>query len=138
MWVVLILFFVLWAAAACTKVVLGESPAWNGSMDPLVEHEPFSSFDNQEYFGSVSRSFLTLLQLMTFAQWAEHVARQVQTVYPVLSIFFGFLSLATSFGLIMGVISNIVQDAIAAARVVEKVEKQVARDVRRAAASRAT
>lgn len=137
LWVVLLLLVILWSCATWTKEVLGASPAWVGSMDPTVEHEPFSSFDNYEYFGSVLRSVLSLLQLMTLSQWADNIARPIVQVYPLIFIFFWFFLAATAYGLLMCVVSNVVQDAITAAKRVAWRQQEDERQQRLDAAQRA-
>ena len=54
-WVSLFLFVIAFAAAACTRQVVGNSPVWNGSTNPMVEMEPFMAFDQREYFGNIIR-----------------------------------------------------------------------------------
>lgn len=130
-WVSLLLLTVLWASASFTKYVIGDSAQWVGSMDTTVYHEPFASFDNHEYFGSVSRSFLTLLQIVTLSQWGDQVARPVFLVYPYLLFFFVSFIFATSYGLVLCLIANVTQDSMAEARLAEEVQLEIYRDGRR-------
>jgi len=116
MWVSIFLFLVLWSCAACAQVVIGQSAEWVGSTDPTVNHAPFASFDNRMYFGTVSASLLTFIQVVTLSQWSNHVARPVLQVYPSLFLFFTFFLFATSYGLLMCIISNIVQESMIASR----------------------
>ena len=62
--------------------VIGESAVWNDTFDPWQDfprpstkaskssvqrqdYEAFEAFDNRQYFGSVTRSFLTLMQVLS-------------------------------------------------------------------------
>mmetsp|Transcript_8188 Transcript_8188/g.22482 ORF Transcript_8188/g.22482 Transcript_8188/m.22482 type:complete len:587 (+) Transcript_8188:69-1829(+) len=129
-WVSLVLFMIVLACASFAKYVIGESAEWVGTTDPMVPHEPFEPFNNREYFGSVTRSFLTLLQVVTLSQWGDMV-RRVIFVYPNLFFFFLFFVTATSYGLTMCVISNIVEDCLVAARAAEDAALELAREGRR-------
>lgn len=136
-WVTLLLFFVLWAGATCAHRTIGESAHWVGSMDPMVDHEPFTSFDNHEYFGSVPKSYITLMQVMTLSQWANHIARPVMKAFPVVFLFFAFFLLATTYGLLNCIISNIVQDSLVQSQGVEKARQEVEREDRKRLGARA-
>mmetsp|Transcript_48803 Transcript_48803/g.113972 ORF Transcript_48803/g.113972 Transcript_48803/m.113972 type:complete len:653 (+) Transcript_48803:78-2036(+) len=136
-WTTFFLFTIVWTAGACTRQVIGNSPLWNGSTNPLVEHEPFTSFDNREYFGNIVMSFLTMFQVVTNAQWANHIGRPVVLKYPGLAIFFAFFLLTTTFGLVTCIISNIVQDSLESSRAFEKALKEIERENRRLSGLRA-
>lgn len=119
-WTCVVLGAFLWAMSSFSHFVLGESAAWVGTMDPLEEHEAFEPFDNREYFGSVARSFFTLMQVLTCAQWADHIARPVAEVYPAMTIFFFCMICTISFGLMKSIISNILIDSMRTSRNVDK------------------
>lgn len=129
-WVSIGLSLVLWACAAFAKHAIGNSAAWVGTMDPSVPHEPFEPLRNVEYFGSVSRSFVTLLQVVTLSGWGD-IGRRVVRVYPGLFIFFGAFICFTSFGITKSVISNIVQDCLVAAKDAEKASLELSQENRR-------
>ncbi|CAE7521089.1 Catsper1 [Symbiodinium sp. CCMP2456] len=137
LWTILFLFSIVWTAGACTRQVIGRSPVWNGSTNPLQEFEPFSSFDNREYFGNIWMSFLTMFQVVTNAQWADHVGRPVVFKYPGLAVFFAFFLLMTTFGLVTCIVSNIVQDSLESSRAFEKALKEIERENRRLSGLRA-
>jgi len=118
------------ACASFTTQVIGGSALWVGSMDPLADREPLERLDNREYFGSVFRSALTLLQVVTSSQWAD-LARRVTRVYPSLGLFFVALSFVTAFGLVNCMVSNVVSQAIDAARLSQESTAEVAREARR-------
>eukprot|EP00435_Cladocopium_sp_Y103_P060599 s3000_g22.t1 len=136
-WVSLFLFVIAWAAGACTRQVIGNSPVWNGSTNPMVNYEPFMSFDNREYFGNIVRSFLSMIQVITNAQWANHIGRPVIMQYPALFVFFAFFLLSTTFGLVTCIIANIVQDSLESSRAFEKALKEIDRENRRSSGLRA-
>lgn len=137
LWTILFLFSIVWTAGACTRQVIGRSPVWNGSTNPLQEFEPFSTFDNREYFGNIWMSFLTMFQVVTNAQWADHVGRPVVFKYPGLAVFFAFFLLMTTFGLVTCIVSNIVQDSLESSRAFEKALKEIERENRRLSGLRA-
>ncbi|CAJ1379341.1 unnamed protein product [Effrenium voratum] len=136
-WVSLILFTVAWIAAACTRQVVGNSPVWNGSTNPMMDFEAFMAFDNREYFGNMPRSFLSMIQVITNAQWANHIGRPIILRYPALAVFFAFFLLSTTFGLVTCIISNIVQDSLESSRAFDKVLKELDRENRRLSGLRA-
>jgi len=136
-WTISFLFAIVWCAAAVTRKVFGESAEWNGSMNPMVEHEAFSSFDNRQYYGSVGAAFLTNLQIVTNSQWAKQVGRPVFLKYPITGVFFIFYCFSTTFGLVVCVISNLVQDSIESSRALESSLNELQRENRQMAGLRA-
>ncbi|CAL1130814.1 unnamed protein product [Cladocopium goreaui] len=136
-WVTLCLFLLLWAVSAVMRNVIGRSAEWNDTYDPWQEYDPFEAFNNREYFGSVTKSFFTLLQVVTTAQWANNIARPIAFEYPMTVAFWGLFLLVTTFGLIVCVVANIVQDAIETSRVLEASTKEVERENRQNAGRRA-
>eukprot|EP00442_Polarella_glacialis_P052714 CAMPEP_0115060360 /NCGR_PEP_ID=MMETSP0227-20121206/7422_1 /TAXON_ID=89957 /ORGANISM="Polarella glacialis, Strain CCMP 1383" /LENGTH=600 /DNA_ID=CAMNT_0002445569 /DNA_START=94 /DNA_END=1896 /DNA_ORIENTATION=+ len=136
-WVTISVFTINWAAAAATHQIIGKSDAWTGSMDPLVPHDPFAAFNVNEYFGSVTASWLTLFQIMCTSQWANHIGRPIIFVYPWFFVFIYFFIMTTTFGFLMCIVSNIVQDSIEASRAFEKAQAEVEKENRRSAGFRA-
>merc|ERR1719272_1748779 len=108
------LFSVLWVGATFAHLVVGSSAEWNETLDPSKEFPPFTPLDIQEYFGSVWKSFITLLQVVTLSQWAPHVARRIIKVYPATFAFFVGFVWVTSYALLVAILSNLVQDSMAA------------------------
>mmetsp|Transcript_78782 Transcript_78782/g.139051 ORF Transcript_78782/g.139051 Transcript_78782/m.139051 type:complete len:684 (+) Transcript_78782:50-2101(+) len=135
-WVATLLFAILWVAATCMQVIVGRSPEWNESMNPMADNEPFSSFDNREYFGSLYRSFFSMTQVATNSQWANHIARPIFLKYPLTFFFFTTFLFATTFGLLLCVVSNIVQDSIEASRAFFNAQGQMEREERKLAGIR--
>lgn len=111
-WVMLILFLVLWVLAVFAHMVIGRSAEWNETLDPSKEFPPFVALDIQEYFGSVWKSFITLLQVTTLSQWAPHIARRIIKVYPLTFAFFVAFVWITTYGLLVAILSNLVQEAM--------------------------
>eukprot|EP00931_Biecheleriopsis_adriatica_P044913 TRINITY_DN25743_c1_g1_i2.p1 TRINITY_DN25743_c1_g1~~TRINITY_DN25743_c1_g1_i2.p1 ORF type:complete len:635 (-),score=152.43 TRINITY_DN25743_c1_g1_i2:86-1990(-) len=136
-WTSAFLFALVWTAALCGTHVIGKSAEWNGSMNPLIDVGPFLAFDNHEYFGEMGKSLLTVFQVVTNAQWANHIGRPTIFKYPALAVFWGFFLMITSFGLVMCVVSNIVQDSIESSRAWEKALGEVDANNRKTAGVRA-
>lgn len=130
-WVTGLLFMVLWTLGTFAHMVIGHSAEWNLSMDPSKEFPPFVPFDIQQYFGSVSKSFFTLLQVVTLAQWAPHVARPIVKVYPITFLFFIFTLFVTTYGILISIVANLVQDSMAASKETAKLIKAKETDDRR-------
>lgn len=130
LWMVIFLLSFAWACSSCLHIFVGESIKFNESMNPLVPHEAFTSFDRHEYFGSMMRTFFTSIQIITRAQWAGHVGRPVFIAYPISALFFFIFIMLTSYGLCQTIISNIVQDAIETSRVFTAAKKQVEKENR--------
>jgi hypothetical protein len=137
-WCCVVLGLFVGAMGTFSRIVLGDSAEWVGTMDPLEEHEPFEPFDNREYFGSVSRSVFTLMQIVTLAQWADHVARPVAEVYPLMALFFFCLVCLTAYGVLKGLISNMLMDSMTTSRLVNKAMEQQFLDDRRLAGEQAS
>lgn len=130
-WVVLFLFLIVWSVACLAHVAIGESAEWNETMDPTKTLPAFRAFDVREYFGSMMRSFFTMMQVVTVSQWAPHVARPVVQVYPITVLFFVCFVLVVTYGVVITIVSNLVQDSMSAARDNEKALKEMALESRR-------
>jgi len=115
-WVMLFLFFALWIMATFAHMVIGRSAEWNETLDPAKTFDPFVALDIQQYFGTVCKSFVTLLQFVTLSQWAPHVARPVSKVYPITFAFFVMFLFVTTYSLLIAIVSNLVQDSMAASK----------------------
>jgi voltage-gated sodium channel len=113
-WVMLVFVFVLWTLGTFAHLVISKSAEWNETLDPSKTFAPFVPLDIQEYFGSVWKSFFTLLQVTTLSQWAPHVARRIIKVYPITFGFFVAFLFVTTYGLLVAILSNLVQDSMAA------------------------
>lgn len=137
-WVLLLLGLFLLAFSVLAQDIVGESAVWIDKNDPLAEGvDAFESFDNQEYFGSVSRSVLSLFQIVTLSEWADHIARQVTLVYPAAFLFFACFIFATAYGLVMCVVSNVVLSSMTSSKSLDSARKQLQLHRRREVAAEA-
>lgn len=116
-WVLVFFFLILWIMATVAHMAIGKSARWNGTLDPDQEWEPFEALDINEYFGTVFKSYMTLLQVVTLSNWSPHVARPIIRVYPVTFVFFVLFLFITTYGLMVSIVSNLVQDSMTASKV---------------------
>ncbi|CAK0877149.1 unnamed protein product [Prorocentrum cordatum] len=137
LWMILLLFLMMLAIATFAYKVVGESAEWNETRDPLEDYEAFEAFDNREYFGSLSRSVLSLLQVTTLSHWADAIARPIVEVYPATFAFFTCFLFATSYGLVLCVVSNVVIRSMTSSKGLEDAKHRSARQDREALAERA-
>lgn len=133
-WMSIVLFCLLWGLAGFATDAVGNSAEWAVSLDPGLDNTltPFRPFDIHEYFGSISRSFFTLFQIITLSQWSD-VARPLINVYPVLGIFFCAFLCTTTYGLLVTVIANLVVDSMVHSRENKKAVIDHTRETRRKA-----
>lgn len=136
-WMGGILTLTLLALSCAARKIIGDSGVWAGSTDPRVDHDPFSSFDNHQYFGSIYRCFVTLMEVATLSHWADSIARPIIEKYGIMVFFFVFFGIAIPYGLMMGVVSVVVQDTVQSARNVEAAQVEMMRDTRKAVAQTA-
>lgn len=137
LWVLMILLIFLWCMATFAHVVIGRSAEWNGTLDPNKDFPPFTPFDIRQYFGTVYKSFITLLQVVTLSQWAPHIARPIIKVYPALFVFFVMFLFVTTYGLLICIISNLVQESIATSKSSAKAREEAKLEERRNAGRKA-
>lgn len=78
-----------------------------------------------------------MIQVITNAQWANHIGRPIILQYPALFVFFAFFLLSTTFGLVTCIVANIVQDSLESSRAFEKALKEIDRENRRSSGLRA-
>lgn len=130
-WMVCCLTVMLWCAAVAAYMAVGGSDDFETAVDPFdTSGDPLKQFNNHEYFGSMSRSFYSLFQIVTLSQWSDHMARPILEVYPVSAVFFLTLTLITSYSLMMGVAANVVQDSLMHSRSNEIAMKERQREQR--------
>jgi len=129
-WMLSLILVVVWGFAAFAYYVIGETAEWNGTMDPDLDLPPFAAFDNHEYFGSVMRSFLTLIQVMTLSNWADMV-RRILEVFPRLSMFFLSLIMLMTYGMVMSIVGVVTEASIAEARRAKDDTEMFRQEVRR-------
>jgi hypothetical protein len=135
-WVGLALSLILCSMGSITTFTVGESSRWNDTRDPLADYDLWQRFDNREYFGSVTRSMLSLFQVVTLSEWSE-IARPIMRVYPVSMAFFIFFIFATTYGLTMCVISIVVVRSIKVSKGVEQTRIEMERKQRQKLAAKA-
>merc|ERR1719236_53439 len=88
-----------------------------------------NGWDHEVYFGTVSRSMMTLFQVVTLESWCTEVARRVTRKQPFMVFFFLFYLAGTTFGLLNLVIAVVVENTLAMANEQEhKHEKQEEKD----------
>ena len=69
--------------------------------------------DFPDYFGSLGRSLLTLLQVVTFDSWISQIARPIILTYPAACIYFisyPFITAYILLNLIIGIIVDSIKD----------------------------
>lgn len=137
LWMTLLLFLLLVATAKFAYEVVGESAKWNETRDPLQEYEAFEAFDNIEYFGSLSRSLLSLFQVTTLSHWADSIARPIVEVYPATFAFFTCFLFATSYGLVLCIVSNVVIKSMISSKGLEEAKMSIAKHDREKLAEQA-
>jgi len=135
LWAMAMLTMVLWSFAALGMVVVGESGEWADSTDPGQIHEPFESFDRDAHFGSMPRSWLTMLQFATVSRWAVP-ARAIAKVYPLTLLFFLFFILITAYGLIASIVAEILTEVLWSARSIKAAEEELRQEKRKAVSSK--
>merc|ERR1719510_78123 len=71
-----------------------------------------TGFDHEMYFATMSRSVLTLLQVLTLSNWSDEIARHVIAQQPwQLTVFLVFIAFG-SFGLLNIVVGVVVEHAL--------------------------
>jgi len=88
-WVVMLLLVVLYIFAIMARGLFGKGSALKDS-----------GFEQEQLFGSVPLSMVTMFQIMTLDSWASQIARPVGAVYPGSQIFFMIFVLVGSLGLL--------------------------------------
>eukprot|EP00927_Polykrikos_kofoidii_P066082 TRINITY_DN61740_c0_g1_i1.p1 TRINITY_DN61740_c0_g1~~TRINITY_DN61740_c0_g1_i1.p1 ORF type:complete len:663 (-),score=116.41 TRINITY_DN61740_c0_g1_i1:113-2062(-) len=129
-WLSALVVLILFVCAFFAHEVIGESAQWNTMTDPSRFTFAFADYDNNRYFGSIATSFITLMQVVTLSQWADNVARPVILVYPMSFAFFAFLVLLVSYGTMIGVVANMVQDSVMSDRNTQAALMEQRRDKR--------
>mmetsp|Transcript_94178 Transcript_94178/g.304278 ORF Transcript_94178/g.304278 Transcript_94178/m.304278 type:complete len:434 (-) Transcript_94178:157-1458(-) len=115
-WLALLLVVLLFAcSAAATGLVRSSVLSDEGAADCDVEQD-FDCFNVQEYFGSVPRSLLTLLQLATLDSWASHVVRPLALSNPFAATVLAAFAVATAYGLLSVAVGMLVFSTVELAR----------------------
>eukprot|EP00929_Paragymnodinium_shiwhaense_P002057 TRINITY_DN102255_c0_g1_i1.p1 TRINITY_DN102255_c0_g1~~TRINITY_DN102255_c0_g1_i1.p1 ORF type:complete len:713 (-),score=147.40 TRINITY_DN102255_c0_g1_i1:34-2061(-) len=116
-WMTAIFFLLTACCAILARKAIGDSAEWAGTTDPFVYFKPFQSFDRYVYFGDITKSFFTMLQVATASRSFERISRPVTNVYPVMALFFFAFILLTTFCLLVVNIAIMVQGALTSATI---------------------
>jgi len=104
-WMCVIVFIFLYICAIFTTIWIGHNSG--------LYYQYFvdsNGWDYRAYFRTVWRSTFTLIQILTFDEWSEHIVRHVLTQQPAMLVFFlGFIFVA-GFGM-MNIISAVVVES---------------------------
>lgn len=73
-------------------------------------------WDHEVYFGTVARSMLTLMQVLTRDGWSDDIARHVIKIYPAMSWFFILFVTFATYGLLSVIVGVIVESTLAEAK----------------------
>lgn len=121
-WVALLLFMIVY----CVSVVLTTTV---GHSEYVKEHWAYS----QQYVGTVYRSMWTVIQVITFDNWATDIVRPMSQVSPITTwVFLGVITVCT-FGVLNVIIAVMVERTLTIAKenrdiiggVLEKTEKEL-------------
>jgi hypothetical protein len=115
-WTFLIIGVVIWAGAVVTTEGIGNSQC-------CFHENPYLKVDR---FGSVFKSSLTLMQVMTFDSWCERIAYPISEEKPHYGFFFVCFVLATGFGFMNMMIAVIVEGV---QRVSQEVDHDEVREI---------
>mmetsp|Transcript_38629 Transcript_38629/g.70278 ORF Transcript_38629/g.70278 Transcript_38629/m.70278 type:complete len:540 (+) Transcript_38629:91-1710(+) len=110
-WTVALLTVVLFISAIFTTRQIGHNTEVYGNYKKLS-----GGWDHEEFFGTVGRSMLTLIQVLTLDMWSSEVARHVLTNQPAMALFFLIFLVLTTYGLLSLVVGVIVEQTLAATK----------------------
>lgn len=110
-WTVLLLFIFLYVSAVFTTSQIGKNTDDFGNYAKLS-----NGWDAEEWFGTVGKSMITLLQLITRDSWSTQIARHVIGQQWYMAGFFILFLMASTYGLLNCVISVIVEQTLTAAK----------------------
>jgi len=121
-WVALLLFMIVYCVAVVITTTVGHS-------EYCREHWRHS----QQYTGTVYRSMWTIIQVVTFDNWATDIVRPMSEVSPVVTWIFLFVITVCTFGVLNVVIAVMVERTLTIAKenrdiiggVLEKTEKEL-------------
>jgi len=107
----IILGLIVWAGAAgVTGLVNADSvEVCSSATEPEAED---TCLDMYERFGSVSRSFLTLMQLVTLDGWASKVVRPMSSVKPLAAMSLAIFSVLAAYCLVSIITGIIVRSTV--------------------------
>jgi len=133
-WISILLLVVVYASAILVTTGVGHN---DEVYDPYFRKAPH--WDHEFYFGTVSSSMISLMQIATLDGWSEDIARHVIHNQPLMLWFFLFFILLTTYGLLSVIIGVIVDNVITEwssnqeqqNKMKEKNEQRIMKDMRR-------
>lgn len=121
-WVVFLLVLVLYVCSILCVDVIGREamyPGFSLEKDEITESRMILSWNNFQYFGSISRSMYTLFNIILLAEF-ETVGRPVFEYQPFMVIFFLIFIVYTTFGVLNVIIGVIVDNTMVAQNAIEQ------------------
>jgi len=106
-WVTMLMILFIYVCAIFTTLQIGHN---DEVYDPYYRES--DGWDHELFFGSVSRSMFTLVQIVTLERWSDGVARHVIANQAEMMIFFVFFLIFTSFGLMNMILGVIVENTL--------------------------
>lgn len=113
LWLALLLAVVLFACAAAATGLVEANRRPYATCDSKNVRVCFNAF---EYFGSVQRSMLTLLQVATLDNWASHIVRPLWHTQKLSAVFIVGFSGVTAYGLLSIAVGVLVHATVELAR----------------------
>lgn len=110
-WLGLLVAGVLFSCGGAFRGLLGTVEAQVCEGGPGMD-----CIDQHEFFGSVSRAALTLLQLATLDNWASHVVRPLMNTSPGQALLLVAFVLATAYALLSVAVGLLVYSTVSLAR----------------------
>lgn len=113
-WLGIVLSIVVFAAAAATTAMVRQNPIIPGETPNCLPGP--HCIDIDEYFGSVPRSALTMMQLATRDSWASHVVRPLMLSNPAAAFILSSFVVTSSYGLLSVAVGVLVWSTVEIAR----------------------
>merc|ERR1719409_1643348 len=106
--IVFLAFTMVFLLGCFATVMIGQADA---HYNPYFQ-ESHGLFDHEYWFGSVSRSMATFIQIATFDDWSEDIARHVGRTLPGSQFVFVLFIMVMSFGVLNVVVSAVIDSTI--------------------------
>jgi hypothetical protein len=110
-WIFLLLLIVIYACGICCVEIIGQAdsgfPAWEDSQEEINEGT-VDKFNSYHYFGTVSRSMMSLFNIVLVDEWST-IVRPVFEIHKIMTMFFIFLVILCSFGILNVIIGVVVE-----------------------------
>merc|ERR1719335_849836 len=121
-WVALLLFMIVYCVSVCLTTTVGHS-------EYVREHWRYS----QQYVGTVYRSMWTIIQVITFDNWATDIVRPMSEVSPITTWVVVVVVVVCTFGVLNVIVAVMVERTLTIAKenrdiiggVLEKTEKEL-------------